>query len=95
MLTLIATGKNVNLNQFQEGDILAGYYMGKYPFQAKFLGNKSSFISHGGVYTPLDKIEVELLTDCERPQNGLFKAGEKILIHLNGHMATEIFTHSR
>ena len=95
MLNLVATGNDINHHEIQIGDSVSGYCMGKFPFTGKIVSNRSNQIRQNGRYHNLIKFSILLTSDCERPQNGLFKSGETILITLNGNKATELITLSR
>ena len=95
MLTLIATSSRIDPCQLKIGDVITGYYMGEFPFEGQITQNRCGYITYNGHCTDLIKFSVKLLTDCKRPQDGLFEKGETILINLNGDNATQLVMHSR
>lgn len=94
-LTLIATGQSIEVDKLQVGDTISGYYLNRYPFQAVVTANRSGWMRQSGQNYFLCKYAVKLLTECERPQNGLFLQDEEILIELTGNRATLLVMHSR
>jgi hypothetical protein len=74
----------INLDQIAVGDHITGLYFKKYGFSGIVEEITPVIVTYGGNRTFNHSFVVKLTTDCQRPGNGLFNAGDSFKIIVSG-----------